>query len=203
MAILADEDKLYTYEELSFSAQQVAYSKWYQGQCQDDDWYDSVFEDVKRTAEILGITIDKIYFSGFSSQGDGACFEGSYEYKPGWKNAFLHEYGKDNATVKEPLRIGQSLQELQARYFYRLSANCKHRGHYHHSGCTSFNVYRDGEWADAGIEDELVPILRDYMDYIYKQLNNEYDYLTSEKRFIEQCDEDSILFNEDGEAQED
>jgi len=74
--------------------------KWFRDAIAHDDWYDSVYEYAATIGEILGIDLKtrpvklmngstrqdpNIFFSGFSSQGDGACFEGSYEYR---KNPF-------------------------------------------------------------------------------------------------------------------
>ncbi len=39
------------------------------------DWYESVYEHFKEMMSVIGIRVDKVYFSGFWSQGDGACFD--------------------------------------------------------------------------------------------------------------------------------
>lgn len=41
----------------------------------DYDWWDGVYDDWIEKLEGLGFTEPKIWFSGFSSQGDGACFD--------------------------------------------------------------------------------------------------------------------------------
>jgi hypothetical protein len=40
---------------------------------------------------------------------------------------------------------------------------------------------------------------KDYADELYKQLREEYEYLTSEKNLIESCEANDWQFNEEGE----
>lgn len=40
------------------------------------DWWESIEEDLRSDMDAIGFTVDKMYFSGFWSQGDGACFTG-------------------------------------------------------------------------------------------------------------------------------
>jgi hypothetical protein len=168
---------------------------------------------VRQVGAILGIEIDRrtqhnvnisthkewdsrplsIYFTGFSSQGDGACFEGSYRYalgatakhaKPGAKIT-IREY----APVDQELhRIADALQALQRKNFYKLTARVKHRGHYYHSLCTEIDV--EGAH-DTATEDTLAELLRDFMHWIYRQLEREHDYIMSDE-----CVDESILANE-------
>lgn len=66
-----------------------------------------------------------------------------------------------------------------------------------HSGCTSFNIGNDGrELGD--VEDDLIQLLRDFMDWIYKQLETEYDYKTSREQIIETIKANDYEFDEDG-----
>jgi len=127
---------VYKFDELSESAKQKAIDDYRQDGI-DYDWYDAVYEDARQIGEILGIKIDNIYFSGFSNQGDGACFEGSYAYTKGNTKEI-----KDHAPQDEELhRIARELQKLQKKNFYSLSAKVKQSGHYSHEYCTEIEVY--------------------------------------------------------------
>ena len=145
------ETKVYTYDELDDAAKAKARA-WYAGLAFSDnnDW-DHVFDDAVRMAEVLGIDIDTqpvklmgggtrdkptIYFSGFWSQGDGACFEGSYRYKKGAAKAIRKEAPED----KELHRIADALQAVQRWHFYKLCANMSHHGRYSHSSYMSVDV---------------------------------------------------------------
>ena len=65
--------KIYEFEELDEAVQEKAIEKFYDLNIHEG-WWDSVYEMYKE--DETGFDIDKIYFSGFASQGDGAMFEG-------------------------------------------------------------------------------------------------------------------------------
>src|SRR5690606_10902815 len=113
------ETKVYQLHELSSEAQEKAIENLrnHEGYL-DYKWWDSTYEDVKTIAALFGLEIDEIYFSGFYSQGDGACFEGYYSYKKGGLKA-VEGYAP---TDMELYGIVKGLQDVQRRYFYGLSA---------------------------------------------------------------------------------
>ena len=162
------------------------------------EWYEFVFEDAKEAGKRLGIDIDNIYFSGFSSQGDGACFEGDYRYEKQSVKKI-----RDYAPLdKELAEIAQTLQAIQRPYFYQITAGVKHRGHYNHENCTVVDVYNNlNEYnINTDLEDAITDALRDFMRWIYKSLEREYNYLTSDEAVAESLDanEYDFEFNEDG-----
>ena len=183
---------VYTFDELSESAKETA-MQWYREGAFDYEWWD--FEDATQIGKIIGIDIDKIFFSGFSSQGDGACFEGSYAYKVGSvKN--LKEYAPTDKTLHQ---IAIDLSKAQRKYFYGLNANIKQSGHYYHEMCTEIRVYDDYEsWTDVDTENSIIEPLRDFMRWIYKQLESEYDYLNSDEAVKESIEANEYEFDEDG-----
>jgi len=163
-----------------------------------DNWYDSVYESFRDDMLLHGIKVDEIYFSGFWSQGDGACFEGSvYDW-----DLFLQSIGYNN-----PALIQLSTDNWRT--------TVSHRGHYYHENCTSF----DHEWhlpkPDGNLDDELFidyysrylpddvrgmvwlsmlktvdydklmeaveDAFRDHMRALYRTLEAEYEYLTSDE----------------------
>lgn len=206
------ETTVYQYDELSDRAKEKA-REWYSQFVFNDscDW-DCIYEDAANVAEILGIDLRQkrvtlmngqhrydpcIYFSGFSSQGDGACFEGNYVYAKGAAKK-IREYAPQDAELH---RIADALQEVQRRHFYRLVAGMAHRGHYHHSGCMDVSV-EDSEdrWRDIGdAEDDIRQLMRDFADWIYSQLEKEYEYQTSDEAVEEAIRANEYEFDEDGE----
>lgn len=188
----------YSFDELSEEAQENALEKYWDWNVQDSFWHECVIEDAKEIGKITGIDITNIFFSGFYSQGDGACFEGYYEYKKGGLKA-LKAYAPQDTELH---RIAKELQELQRKNFYALSANVKHRGHYYHEMCTDIQVWNENE-SMGGANDEayygIQELLRDFMRWIYKNLELEYDYLTSEENLRKYFMDDSdYQFNENG-----
>lgn len=188
------ETTLYKFDELSDEAKEKA-REWYRAGGYDYDWWS--FDDYIDCAKFIGIGIDNIYFSGFSSQGDGACFEGRYEYKKGGAKALKAHAPND----KELARIADGLQELQRKNFYRLSASVRHRGHYNHEMCTVIDVentnstYRD---CNSGTEEALKDLLRDYMRWIYRQLEEEWEYLNADEQVDDNIRANEYEFEEDG-----
>ena len=118
MRTIIETKEAFKLEELDERAQREAYNQY--SECGlSYEWWDFIYDDVKQSASIIGIEINKIYFSGFSSQGDGACFEGSYKYAPGWRKALIAEYGQNNGSLKEVIEIAEQLQAVQRKSFYR------------------------------------------------------------------------------------
>lgn len=197
------EQTLYTLAELEDqhpAAWQKAYDRWREGNL-GYEWWDGVYDTAIAAAEILGITIEKrrgsnvepaIWFSGFASQGDGACWEGSYRYSRG-----AHEHIRKEFPQAEALhRIADELLSVQRRNGYGVTATSDHRGHYYHSGCMSVFVDSERTRLSEVAEDAIKEALRDFADWIYRTLEEEADYLQSEEQFRESCGDD--LFNENG-----
>lgn len=200
---------LYKFDELSPDAQQHALENQARYEAEDFDC-ECVFDDAAEIAALFGLDIRQtrktrmngehyyaptIYYSGFCSQGDGACFEGRYEYKRGALKAVKDYAGRD----KELHRIVKALQDIQRKNFYQLTARCKHSGHYYHSGCMSVDVERsDDKEMTADAEEMVKECLRDFADWIYKQLENDYDYRTGEESCREAIEANDYEFTEKG-----
>lgn len=150
-------------------------------------------EDLSTIASFFGVTDFKLYFSGFHSQGDGACFEGRFEYiKGNYKK--LVEYAP---LDKELHAIHKDYQKAQKACFYSAYGYIKQSGHYMHSGCTSFSVYssKSDNYINDEIENNIIKVFRDLMNNFYKKLNNDYDYLTSDEAIKETLINNEYTFN--------
>lgn len=188
--------EVFKYSELSDDAKQKA-REYFASQVFSDscDW-EHVYEDAKQIASLFGLDIDKIYFSGFWSQGDGACFEGSYRYARGALKA-VKAYAPKDAEVS---RIVKGLQDVQRKNFYRLYASCKHHGHYYHAYCMAVDVEdNENRYRDIGeSESDITELLRDFANWIYSQLEKEHDYQCSDEAIEENINANDYEFNEDG-----
>jgi hypothetical protein len=205
---------LYTFDELSDDAKERA-RDWYRRACADDnDYAKSVYEDAADVAELMGLDIRQrrgtngrgettwrpsIHYSGFWSQGSGACFDGSWR-----ADLCLAQKGAVAANCPRDIelqRIAGEFERIAAAY-PSACFSVKHRGHYYHSGCTEFDVdlVTDDELdaepdalraaAQSTAVNELKRAARDFMDWIYKQLESGHEYQNA----AEQVDE-SILCN--------
>jgi hypothetical protein len=185
---------VYRFEELSEDVQQTTLEKYYDINVDYEDWNECILDDAKTIGALIGIQVDRIYYSGFYTQGDGACFEGSYTYQKGGLKA-LTEYAPQDTELH---RIARGLQNIQRPYFYQLTATVEHSGHYYHDGCTLIAVERDYESVDYDTQEELSEILRDFMRWIYRQLESEYEFQTDEEQVKETILMNDYQFNENG-----
>lgn len=182
----------YSFEELSDAARTNAFDACRDWNTSDEFWHEYVQEDVKEIAVLMGIEIDRILFSGFSNQGDGACFEGTYSYKRGSVKA-VQVYAPQDSELHEV--VGQ-LYRAQAPFFFRLSATVKHRGRYCHEMCTDIAFDSD---PNDGAEDLITDSLRDFMRWIYKRVETEYIYQRSDEVVQATIEANGVRFTDAGE----
>ena len=86
------------------------------------------------------------------------------------------------------------MQAIQRRNFYQLAAEISHRGRYYHEYCMSVDVTRDSPTSQPATEDAeeaVLEAIRDLARWLYRQLQTEYDHLTSDETI-----EDGIIANE-------
>lgn len=179
------ETNAYTYDELSDEAKEKA-REWYRSATASDDFFsECVFDNAATVADLMGIDLcwtrpgnpanpykQTIYYSGFYSQGDGACFECTYQYKAGAGKAVAAHAPED----EELQRIAEALQTLQKRYFYKLRGSTKHRGHYYNSRSMDIALWHvDDEYRTIPEHDDFDELMRDFADWIYKELERSYD----------------------------
>jgi hypothetical protein len=168
----------------------------------DHNWWEYIYGDATCLGLLMGITVDNISFSGFWSQGDGACYDGRYSFKPGAGEAIRAECDDEElARIADELALLQTTLKLQADV--QVGAVISTRGSYSHSGTMYFDFEfgRDLEDSDPDIEpvtSELAQLLRDFADWIYRQLEAEYEHLTSDETLTEIFSDAAHQFDEDG-----
>lgn len=196
---------VYAYAELTDSAKSAARDWWRECETVDFDT-DSIFEDAQTIARMLGLEFKQvpvkliggatrydpaIYWSGFSSQGDGACFEGTYCYaKAAPRAVAAHTGGTDNKLVD----IATRLQAAQRAAFYRATATVSHSDRYMHARTMRFEF--DGATVEQ--ESEIADCLRDFADWIYRQLESEYEYRMADENVVESIEANAYEFDENG-----
>lgn len=192
------ETTVYQFDELSKDAKEKA-REWYRQGALNYGWWNSVYEDASTIAKLFGLDINMkpvklmsgktrldpaIYFSGFSSQGDGACFEGDYEFKDDAIKA-LAEYAPKDETLA---RIVSDLDAAQRANDCQLSARVRHRGCYFHM---DIDVFHDGDDASDDASKAVREALQSFANWIYRRLEKEYEWLMSDE-----CVDDTIRANE-------
>ncbi len=196
---------VYTLDELSCPSAREKARDWYRVHHSDSNWYENVYEDFRAVCGIFGINLRQrvfrlsngrfmeepcIWFSGFCSQGDGACFEGRWH----WQSATARRLREYATQDHELHRIADALQAVQKRNFWQLQAEIHHRGRYCHPYSMDITVTRNsptGQAMTADAEAAVSEALRDLAFWLYRQLENEYDRLTSDAAVDE-----ALLINE-------
>ncbi len=188
------ETTVYELGELSGAARERARA-WYRECCLDWDWHECIYEDFETVCELLGVTLrtnavrlmgggtrdtPRVFHRGFWSQGDGASFEGVLRYAPGACTAIRTYAPKDT----ELHAIADALAHIQRRNFYQLIGDIRQRGPYCHEYTMAIDVERDSPtWQGMtdGAAESVVDAMRDLARWLYRQLEREYRYLSSDE----------------------
>ncbi len=232
------EIKAYEFKELSDKAKERA-RDWYRGHnCDDNYWSECTIEEAISQGNLMGITFKErqiplmggktrgeacIYWSGFCSQGDGACFEGTWRASDCQSDEVAEGWGDDPATT-EIKRIAKVFSEI-AKKFPCSSFSVEHRGHYYHEHCTDFSFESGADYCDPDQldryrtpednpddpdsiprdrmnedfpEEKLKEAAKDFMKWIYRQLEKEYNYRNSDECVDEEIADNEYLFTEEG-----
>ncbi len=190
---------VYTFDELSDEAKEKARG-WYRKASEGDNYfYENVVEDAKQAFENVGIRIDRVFYSGFCSQGDGACFEGAW-YARDFKPGKLEEYAPKDEELH---RIAKEFQEIVEQY-PNAAFLVKHSGHYYHRFCTSFDFDIDTEDSEKEypesikMEEQVTELARDCMEWIYEQLEKGYEFSNSDEQVDETIRSNEYEFTQSG-----
>lgn len=205
------ETTVYDFHELSDAAKDKARA-WFREGVGDWEWYDFIFDDFEEICRLLGVDLRTrpvrlmgggtrqkpcIYFSGFCSQGDGACFEATYAYEKGAARRIRAYAPKDNGLHG----IADRLQHVQRANFFQLGADIRHRGRYCHAHAMDITVERDSPHWQAmtdDAEETVTQSLRDLAHWLYRQLEREWDYMMSDEYADEGITANEYTFTEGG-----
>ena len=204
MRIDVKETKVYPFDELSASAKETARQWWRNCENQDFGVRSFELEFAETAAKLLGVEFDTrpvklmnggtwyesvIYWSGFYSQGDGASFKSRYSFIADSPAKVRAEFPKNEKLH----RIADNLAELQLKNGNSLTGKIEQRGNYVHSNTMYVDwVEREDEKdVSSGAEDELQELMRDFANWIYAGLREDYEW-----RMADEQVDDSIRANE-------
>ena len=198
---------VYKYNELNKEQQQKVLENLYSINVECDWWSDFVIEDETEKLNKYGFEDIKIYFSGFWSQGDGACFIGSLDNDGLLK--FLTE-------TKELTKYKTLVKAIRDNTIY-VNIKITHNFRYYHEYSTDINDYTEmqdnseltgnllkeyTEWYKSfdrkGSHNESIGWYYDTCRDIYNRLKKAYEYQTSEEAIIETIKANDYDFTEDG-----
>lgn len=158
----------------------------------DDFWYESIFEDFKEKLEKIGFENPEIFFSGFWSQGDGACFDADINIDKILNYLFENRY----LSKKE---IKQIKENIDTATIYKNHFTT----YYSHEKTRVISIsYNNYENENKEIFDKLQIILEDlrlsFCEKIYVALENEYERATSDEVLTDYFLNNDFLFEKDG-----
>lgn len=162
------------------------------------EWWDDVYYAFRERMDEKGISVDDIYFSGFWSQGDGACFDGSVHNF----TTFIDSH-PELAKFKELGEVDN--KEIDLYVSWKHDSN-----HYYHERTLRFSC-EESDLSEPDLSDfdspvryhaarirygEITALINEFFDaapdiirahcqQLYKELETEYEHLTSEESVIE------------------
>ncbi len=196
------------YAELSSKAKGRA-RNWYRAV--DEFNAESVIDDAVTCLAFLGFDIDvadrpfhaqiagdrqvpKIYWRGFYTQGRGASFTARWRAQR-VDMAALKQHAPQDKTLE---RICAGLSVIALRYpDVYADIGVSGRGNLKHSMVCELDD-EFNERGVTGLDKEILALAREAADWIYKQLENEYDYMNSDENVEEVIKANEYEFDEDG-----
>jgi hypothetical protein len=158
-----------------------------------DDWYQELVEEFKTRMEGYGIQCE-VYFSGFYSQGDGACL--------------VSDTINTEAVVRRLFEEGHSIPEDCLHYSGDLTLRVEKvhatwARRYDHEQTVAAVVYNDSETIIAdhdinALESVVTEWVQKQCNTLYQDLETEYENLTKDQAILDRLEEDECYFTANG-----
>jgi hypothetical protein len=202
--------------ELSDAAKEHALQKY---AAPDHNWWDCTYDNYKTDQDLIGqgFVINKINFSGFYSQGDGACWQGKVHIP----EYVTHFYTADDEQVlREALLAlvyngdmwGEVVIKADGRYSHEYTMESVEPDLYTATSDERIADNYSGLFAGAQVDtllalvephltalsDHVLEEARNIARRIYKDLESEYDGFFEEESFADTADANEWKFDEDG-----
>jgi hypothetical protein len=166
-----------------------------------DDWHEGVYEDFTKRMSKIGVHVRNIYYSGFSSQGDGACFEGHIE---DW-GKYLYSIGEANSILAATANDHWAFCWTHTgRYYHHKSVSFDDSGVYFPESPYAEDDLRHDVWMANMMQCDLLRLSSDitedlerHMKALYRQLEEEYEELTSDDTVAESIIANDLLTEEE------
>lgn len=211
--------KVFQFDELSDRAKEKA-REWYREASAGDDFrHECILDDFADIAKYCGWSLatrahsrsgKAMYFRGFWSQGDGACFAGDWHARDVDVPNLLKHAPQDNDLA----RIVDGFATLAHEFPESSGTSSQPHGHYVHEYSTALDwgdgVDRDdeehsrAEWdairaTTAEHGETFTELARDLMRWLYRRLESAWESENSDKTVDENIRCNEYEFTEDGE----
>lgn len=205
--------ELHATGEVSSTALENA-KQWLRQANTDHEWWEFSFEDWKECLSQIGFENAEISFSGFSSQGDGASFTASVNFEKllaffttpiepadcvmdgepgGWLPYVIHKLGYQQTNRRyEWLKLivdslSGSVKRTEHRYSHEMTCSFEMDFYSHKSRPEVENVVGEFEVDVAELRYKLCRV-------IYRALESEYEYLTSDEAIADFAEANEYTF---------
>jgi hypothetical protein len=185
--------KGYTFDELSESVQRELLQTY----CDinvDGSWYEPIVEGFREDMESYGIDATP-FFSGFWSQGDGACFvSDTVDTDMLVRNLYEEGYDIPEDGLLYSGDYSIRIQKVEAGYAHRYD---------HENTVEAYVTLGDGsdridDYTRGKVEMVVTDWVRERSKALYANLENYYGQLTSDAEIRETLLENEYLFTESG-----
>lgn len=194
METITKEYKVYEFDELSDKAKSKVLEDFRYINVEYWEWYHDVYDQWSEKLTENGFIDIDISFSGFSSQGDGASFTA--------KRIDVREWCKKNKKLKKYAKFlsGEAKGDYEMEFWVERTDS--HYSHYntcdvkadYHTINKDMNAEQEKEY--YALIDEIEEHREELSKELYKDLENEYDYHTSDDAVRDSVNERKFL--EDG-----
>lgn len=190
---------IYTFAELSDDAKQNVLNSWRESGIDFDNDAEFILDMWKERLENIGFKNCTINYSGFSSQGDGACFITNH-----FDLTAIIEHFLNCSRLETYNKYSRFLASAWSDY---IELNMYNIGRYSHENSVKLELQNNclSSYASArvnGLIDDLIEDLNQYRrelsQEIYKSLEHAYEYANSDEHVIEIINCNDYEFTEDG-----
>jgi len=183
--------KIYTVDELDEKVRNAVIEE-YRDILTDDDWWEPIYEGFREDMEALGLE-GELYFSGFWSQGDGACF--------------VSDTVDTDLLVRKLYESGHDIPEdallYSGDYSIRISkVDESFANQYSHEYTIEAVITNEGDRIPTTditkLENVLTEWIRSECKLVYKNLEKFYEELVTDEAVLETIRENEWMFTESG-----
>lgn len=195
--------KVYKFDELSETAKEKAIN-WARNENlnTDYDWWEFVYDDFSELCKTIGIEVDlnKTYFNGFYHQGSGSAFTASI-YVKDCLIAIKEEKWKEYAPLEDFKFDPITFNMLRLCHLCQCDIVPTNRESSVKIDFTS-DIYYDSYPNMGAVMEQLESFFEDMArtlnHWLYKSLEKEYEYQTSDEALIETIEANEYEFTADG-----
>lgn len=190
-------------KEADYAMFQKEYSKWNE-YALDYEWWDCIEYDLKRELENSGVTMLNMFFSLGYSQSDYATFTGTVhvsewmEHNKDGDQTYAEKYPAlyiyllergDHASISSGYRGGWGSVNFDMNF-----GDVYPSGLFKNLDQESWDELVEEQYNDANLSDAIQEWVTARSKQLYRDLQKEYEYLSSEEAFIESCECNGVTF---------